>query len=302
MAGSLVAFGRMPLAAVGAVGAAVAAGAALLLLNRRAWRAAPTACAYLAFLLLSIGVCARGRIDRGPAYMIQDRYRLYSVLTVAVAYLLLVELLPEARRRSWALLGTAAGLGLAAASYVITLPDLATACLWSEATAIDHQLGTEFPLVDTNGWAEAAEGLRRAGQLGIYQLPRPLNPAALALLSRLAPPPAGGPVFHADANGGVTGYLLGCDAPGREPAAANFAALRSASGWIVLPRQILRAPAGQLLRRRSIYAGRTLYILPQSVAEPGRHALCGLELHADGSWSIAWTGTAEVPSGSAALP
>lgn len=294
MAGGFADLARAPLVGVAAAGLVVIALSAACLLRRATWSQAPAPACFLLFLLASVAMAAAGRLQVDPAYMTQDRYRLYGLLALACVFLI------EAGRRDWRgpalAAAVATSLAFCALSYASRLPDLLTEAARCRAEAVNRQLGGALPVSSTASWEVSKRCIERAESAGIYHFPRLLDAGQEQGLRGLRPPPPSGAFrFEAAPNGGLNGYVLSPAEGAEPPAKLDLAVLFLDNRLVVLPRLSFRARLWDVLLRGRFLGRGLRYLLPESIYRPGRHELLGVALSA-GRATVAWSGRADCPA------
>ncbi len=296
MAGGFSSFARLPLELAITVGSVVilAAGLAVAWAGRR--RLLPAHTQFLAFVLLSLAMTARGRLDSGPAYMLQDRYRLYGLLAVGVVYLLAVASAPPQpqSQRRLTLAATFAAGAICFLSYATFYAPLVASARWGEATALNRQLGTVFLQSDHSAWQESAAQLLRAEQTGVYRLPVLFPPTDLAVIRGLpARAPGNSPPASAHGNAAVSGYVI--EGPAGNPA-PQWSVLMVDTRPVILPRTYWRARLADLPAQWSLLSPRLLFLAPGEVCPPGVHPLHGLARDAQGRLAVTSSVSVAIPT------
>ena len=299
MTGGPFELARTPLPVIAVLGTLLLLLAAIFLGLRRSWKTLPLHTAFLLFLLMTIALAARGRIGWDASYMLQDRYRLYGLLVLAVGYLLILELAPPARRRRIWLFAVPTCFAFSFFSYATYLPVMAASARWAEATAINRQLGQAFLLPSGPGWKEPLQALARADQLGIYRFPRVLSEDDLATLRALpvkVSPTS--PRLYFTPNGAVIGNVITVGPAQANLPAPDFAVLTTDERRLVLPVDIWRTRLPDLVHRLSFFSESFGLICPEEAYRPGPTAVAvhGIVRAPDGRLAVAWSAHAEVSS------
>lgn len=255
---------------------------------------------FILFLLLSVALTAWARIGWSHDYMLQDRYRLYGVLLLAMLYLKALRLLPPTRQRWF----TAGLIPLTAVfcllSYGQTASDLNFNRRWAEATAMNLQLGRAVPL------AAAPEQAARAGSIleqvvarGLLHLPRFLDEPALHQLTDGLDEPA--PSQSATLQGIKSAAVGGClVAPPANlaPGAAHppsFGILYQGGRSLILPVVVLRTRlADQLTPLRPVIA-RYQFIVPDKQYTQKQGVLHAIRRTAGGDITVLWSAHVTLP-------
>jgi hypothetical protein len=253
--------------------------------------------AFLLYVLASVAMVALARIGWTADYMLQDRYRIYGMLSAATLGLLVIPTVDSPRRK----ILTAAFLTLStiscAAAYYINYPALLLVGESSRATAMNRQLGRlNLQPGNEDIWAVAAENLVRAEQAGVYQPPRLLSAADLRVLQRMRDQPADGHIiFKAVRSIGDQGYVL---TPTPDSAALPVPELIVAwfpEGPLLLAISRMRLSVSQIILRRQILSDSFACIIAGADYHSGKILLYGLSRDAAGQLSCRWTATAECP-------
>jgi hypothetical protein len=298
MTGGFFDLGRMPLAIVAMAGACVLLASIACICSLRIWQRLPAHVAFLAFLLLSVAMAARGRIGWGAAYMVQDRYRLYGLLALSVLFLLALEFTPSARRRTAAIVALFATAAFCFLSYASCLEPMATASRWCEATALNGQLGSESLLSGGPDLAEARAALDRAQKLNVYHLPRLLSAEDISLLSSLPAQPVATPErrFRAHPNASIFGATLDPETPASTTAMPAFALVVTSTHRLVLPMDVKHPSLVRIPNRWSLFGSEFRFIWPLAAGyETGEHALYGLRRESSGQLIMLWSAVAICP-------
>jgi hypothetical protein len=289
-------FSHTPLSCVIAGGLLLLAAAGACLLRERTWRLLPVHASFLLFCLLSVGLAAAGRIGWGADYMVQDRYRLYGLFIAGTLFLLALESADAARQSPIAATGVVLAAFFCLLSYARFLPNLITNARWCEATAIDWQLGSAFPMESTDGWRNAALLLAISEKSGIYRLPEPWPAADLEKVRLISERTAAKQItVRISPNGGVDGSMVEPVGADEGPGTASWALISSGGKLTVLPRAMLPARLPDLLAGREFFRRAASYILPDSVAAAGWEGVRGIARSPGDGIVVAWEGTAGGP-------
>lgn len=297
VAGASVAIARMPLLVVGIIGALILGLGALLLLQRRRWCSRPAHLGFVLFLILSVLMIAWGRMDWGADYVTQDRYRIYSLLTLATLYVLMIapEVPGQPTRIGALAAGAAAVFSLLA--YISSAAPLLGYARWTEATTLNHSIGGHFLLTSGPTWKSEVRSLQRAAEFGIYQLPSPLNAETVAQLRAFPVVPSSDPSpFKVVPNAGTLGYALEPVSDGAV-APAEFVLAVHRDDRVVLPLHVHRAPLSRAFGHLTIFGSAFAYPWPSERYLPGEQTLYGLNRSSEsGEFVVAWRHSVVCPS------
>jgi len=286
MAGGPIILSRMPEAASLFAGALLLGLAASLLCFRRFWREMPVHASFLVFVGLTIFMAARGRSGWADYYMLQDRYRLYGLLILAVGYLAWIELFPS-RQGRLAVIGVGLGGTYCLLAYASFLSPMLTAQRLYAGTALNAQIGECFPCSIPKDWPVACASLERSASLGVYHLPKYLSPADLAVIQSLRTnqPPAT-ELFHLEQNDAIQGhFVMPSDwVPGLQP--PELAVLVAPDHMVLLPVDVFRPRLAEIIPRFSLLGGHFGLRLPSPVYQAGRQAVYGLTRGSDGKLAV----------------
>lgn len=292
MAGTPWTFERLPLWFAVAAGALVLAAGSALLLREKLAGCAPVLRAFLAFALASIALAALGRLGLVNDYMTQDRYRIYGLLVIAVSYLLFLSH-SGSRRLSIRVAALATAGAFSAASFAVASPAMASRFNWTEAQALNAQLGQPFFLTSGGGWDDAARTLHRAASAGLYRFPESLSTDELSLLHAPPASPARAPLA-ATPDGGVLGHIVFTDLAAGEPRPL-FATILVSNRPVVLPVVLLRASIGETLREQRLLSRRFGFVLPQEIPAAATSTLIAYVRDGDGRLTPHWHATVTIP-------
>ena len=299
MAGGWVTLGRVPKEAALYAGGLVLLGAAALLCNRRLWQEQPAHASFLLFVVMSIFTAARGRSGWDDYYMLQDRYRIYGLLVLAIAYAAAVQLLVQ--RRSVIVLGSSFMAAVyCTLAYATFYPPLCTSQARGLSTALNWPLGECVTVGLPDVWPDCGRALKRAERLGIYRLPDLLSQDDLDLIRRLPPTTAGAPSCGLEPKG--ESWVYSVMPPANSMATAltgglpDFGVLVLADRRVILPVDVFRVRFAELLPRRSLFSNRYGLFLPRShYSAPGRVAVYALRRDAVGRLAVTWSGAVAFP-------
>lgn len=283
MTGGFAALGSLPVSVALVVGSLVLLFAGVLLCVRRFRRELPAHMTFLLFCGLTVLMAARGRAGWVDSYMLQDRYRLYGLLLLAVGYLAAITL--GAPWRRW--IGLSA-VTLAAIycffSYVTHLAPLWSSQAWYQATALNGQIGVGFPHTTPANWQPAIVSLEQAAAADVYHLPRLLSAPDVATIQALPTmAPTSAFAYKLQADGSVCGHYL---IPIDQGPAPDFAVLVSPTRRMILPVVRLRAKVAELAQVRSLLAARFGFVLPGAVYQSGLQSIYGLRRDAAGRLAV----------------
>jgi hypothetical protein len=292
MTGGFASLGNLPVPVSLVAGSLVLLVALGLLCLPKLWRALPLHAGFLVFCGLTVLMAARGRAGWDDSYMLQDRYRLYGLLIVAVIYLAVLALSGPLRR----IIGLSA-IGLAAVycflSYATHVAPMESTKRWFEATALNAQIGVGFPHAIPAGWPAAIASLDRASAAGVYQLPTLLSSSDLATIKALPPvAPAVGPLLQLQPDGSICGYYL---LPAAGTTVPDFAVLVGPAQRVILPVALFRSRLSELWPLRSFISPRFGLVVPQAVYVPGPHVLYGLRRDARGQLAVIFASSPTFP-------
>ena len=290
-------FSHTPLSCVIAGGLLLLAAAGACLLRERTWRLLPVHASFLLFCLLSVGLAAAGRIGWGADYMVQDRYRLYGLFIAATLFLLVLESIDVPRQPPLAATGVAFAAIFCLLSYARSLPTLISSARWCEATAINWQLGSAFPMESSYGWKNAAVQLALAEKSGLYRLPVLWSPADLENVRLISLRAATNQIpVRVSPNGGLDGWLLKPVGAREGSGDADWALLTSPGKIVLLSRAILPARLPDILAGRTFFSRDAAYVLPDSVGFAPLAKIQGIARSPEAGLAMVWSGAAVVPN------
>ncbi|MCX6954209.1 MAG: hypothetical protein NTV51_18825 [Verrucomicrobia bacterium] len=297
MVGATVMFGTVGFPfATGAGGAILALS--LVVVLTAGWRRQPSALVlFLAFIGLSVAMAARGRIGWGPTYMEQDRYRAYGLLAMALLYLVFLERIPSPRERLAAFAAIAAAAVFCFLSYASYLPGVTTHRRWTDAMAINGQLGRDFFKTTPDQWPTSLTEWKLAAGRGLVRPPAPLTPSDLATIHALdtvSSPSAPALTFGSELSVALCGYAL-APALGTPCPPPEFVVLVQSGRPLALPVNVWRATFKEIPRRRSFSSDRFEAILPEPLLVSGSHPLYGLARDASGKLTVLWQARVSFP-------
>jgi hypothetical protein len=275
------------------VGATLLAVAGAVVCFPATWRRWPVLATFLVFLLLSVGMAAVGRSGWGSNYMLQDRYRLYGLLIVAIILIIVTDAVGQDTRMRVATVFAAAIFCLL--SYAAALPSLLTAARRCAASALNAQLGNAAPMISADGWPSAIKTLERAKQLGLYDYPSPLSADETRSLRQAAAPTSLPLVQVKTRLDGGLGALL---EPAVTPPSAtrpDFAVMKVAGRPFVLARETTRARFLDMPGLRSIFSRQVSFIVPDPLYVSGDHPLVAYSRGPNGRVEMMWSGLAQCP-------
>lgn len=124
----------------------------------------------LCFLVLTAGVVANGRVETGIAGAFAFRYKIYSVVTLAVVFLIVYDILSERFRIRYYYGALILSAGFCGMSYCFYLPKVQQMYQYYQADVWQYRLtGKAFSSLFPNSHLD--EISKRAETKGIYQFP-----------------------------------------------------------------------------------------------------------------------------------
>jgi hypothetical protein len=254
----------------------------------------------LQFFLLSIAMTAYARLGWPSEYMVQDRYRPYAVLIVAVLYLQSVRVLRRPRRRILAAVAVPGALCFCAFSYAQLYSNVHYFRTWSEASVMDIELGGRVPMPRflPKQASEAEAVLRESLRDRIFLPSTLLTPQQLNDLRNLPDNPkvAAGPSFGVLQSDLIDGFYL---KPSHDPVGSgrrpDFGIIFSDGSPLVVPVTINRARFAEILPRRALLSGQYGFVLPQNSSEAGTHSIFAVERGEGGKFSVIWRSDVSIP-------
>ena len=299
MAGGWVVLGRMPSVASLYAGAITLLGAGVMLSRRWLWRERPAHTTFLLFVVMTIFTAARGRSGWDDYYMLQDRYRLYGLLVLAVAYAVAVDRCATQRARLGAG-GSVVAAGYCTLAYATFYAPLCAAQAWCASTALNWPLGECVTMNLPDAWPACARELARAERLGVYRLPTLLDTTDLGIIRNLPAIANGTPDCGLEPNGACAGFsvMAPADVAVHADASAlpDFGVLVLPDRRVILALDVFRVRVAELLPRCSLFSERYGFLIPRShYTLPGRYALHALGRGRDGRFAIQWSGAISFP-------
>jgi hypothetical protein len=295
MVGATVKFGTLGFGFATAAGGAILFLAAVVLLTAGFRQRISSVALLLLFICLSVAMAARGRIGWGPNYMDQDRYRVYGLLMISLIYLMLLEGIPGLRRRCAALSATCAAAFFCLISYASYLPNVTTQHNWTEATAINRQLGYSFFNITPSEWPVSLVEWQIATTRGLVHPPTPLSSRDLTLIASLSDDDSSTDLsFDARATSALYGFAL-APTHGQHPGRPEFAVMLHQGRPLALPITVWRSTFREIPRRLSFYSDGFEITLPEPLYEPGPHSLYGLARNPGGELNVLWRARVELP-------
>ena len=229
--------------------------------------------------------------------MLQDRYRLYGTLIVAVCYSYAVDLaFFRAKFFAAVIIGTTC---FHFSSYATYSAPILLSREWCRATAMNWQLAECFPREIPEGWAGCCAALAEAQRTGVYALPEFLSSADLAVLrTSKATLVDGTHRFRLADEGAARGRLASPNRPVAESTLDRpiFALLSLNERDIVLPIVHTRARLAEILPSRSLLNSTEAVLLPDAVYVQGTHPVRYFARSGkDGTLHVCWSGMLDCP-------
>lgn len=307
MVGAVVLFGRLDSDVAVPAGLLVIGGALVLTWQEHRRARLDANSGLILFLLSSILLTAWARVGWGQDYMLQDRYRPYGLLLLALLYLKILDRLPAARQR-WFTTGLIPLTSIfCLLSYGQTLADLKFNRNWAEATVMNLALGRAVPLAAAPDLsARAGLILEEAVAQGLIRPPQLLTAAAVQELKTGLPAPTSAAVSEWQAywSASLAGYKLatGSAASCADRPLPSFGVFNQGARSLILPVVPLRARVAEVLGGRRLLGARYEFAVPGNHCIPGPALLHAIHRAVDGRISVLWSATVNLGDPPASAP
>jgi hypothetical protein len=297
MTGGMLKIARTPDAVVLGGGFLILALIGVLVAQARFWREQPVHACFLVFLVASVLTAARGRAGWADAFMLQDRYRIYGLLMLAVVWATLTHwgsrwnrvLLPSA---------CAAAAMLCLLIYANHYPDLRANKARCFAAAADWQLGLCFANTDAPNWPLARDILSRSEALGTFRFSPVLTELEQRAVRGLATVTPTSQEAVLQPNGGAIGFSVcpPAEIADRESDPPDFGVIVVNGRSVVLPPTVFRMRTREIVTRFSVLGHGYGLALPRSeFTPPGRHAVFAVALTPAHDIRVTWSGWVTLP-------
>jgi hypothetical protein len=296
MIGAVMMFGRLDSHVAVPAGLLVIVGALIVTWQEHRRSKLDANSGLILFLLSSVLLTAWARVGWGQDYMLQDRYRPYGLLLLALLYFKILDRLPAARQR-WFTAGLIPPTAIfCLLSYGQTLADLKFNRNWAEATIMNLALDRAVPLAAAPDLsARAGLVLDKAVAQGLIRPPHLLTAAAAQQLKAGLPATTSAEVsaWEASWSASMAGYKLATvsAASCADQPMPSFGVFNQGAQPLILPVVPLRARVAEVLGGRRLLGARYEFAIPGNHCTPGPALLHAIHRAVDGRISVLWSAT-----------